>query len=137
MQSKIVFPNYTQMKRLIPVPAWHVTRLISVGITLGICLVLLVRPEVGLTLFWSLIIPMVPLLFFIAPGLWRNICPLAAFNQTPRIFQFTKALTAPKWFKEYGYVISIGLFLLIVPNRKVLFNDNGRRRCLCDGHTGK
>ena len=33
---------------------------------------------------WKVIIPTLPLLFLVAPGLWRNLCPLAASNQTPR-----------------------------------------------------
>ena len=42
----------------------------------------------------------------VAPGLWRNLCPLAASNQTPRALKLTRALTAPNWLKEYGYVIA-------------------------------
>ena len=75
--------------------------------------------------FWGLIVPALPLLFFLAPGLWRNVCPMATLNQTPRRFGFTRALTMPKWFREYGYVIGIGLFLAIVASRKVLFDGSG------------
>ena len=44
---------------------------------------------------WRLVIPSLPLLFMTAPGLWRNLCPLAAANQQPRALKITKALTAP------------------------------------------
>ena len=125
MSSNTSFPNYMQMKRRLPVSVWNGIRLFSVGITFGIILILFLRPELGLFIVWRLIIPLIPLLFFIAPGLWRNICPLAAMNQTPRLFQFTRALTAPNWFKEYGYVIGIGLFVILVSLRKVIFNYNG------------
>ncbi|MGB0386278.1 MAG: FAD-dependent oxidoreductase [Ardenticatenaceae bacterium] len=124
MDSKIVFPNYLQMKRVIPINVWHAIRVLSVGFALGLILILFVNPEIGLKIFWGVIIPTVPLLFFIAPGVWRNICPMAALNQTPRIFNFTRRLTAPKWFQEYGYVIAIALFLIIVPNRQVIFTNN-------------
>lgn len=125
MDNEIVFPNYMQMKQPLPINVWHVIRVLSVGIGLGLCLILFISPELGLRLFWGMLIPFVPLLFFVAPGIWRNICPMAALNQTPRVFNFTRRLTTPKWFQEYGYVIGIGIFLLVVPNRKVLFNNNG------------
>ena len=125
MDSQIPFPNYQQMKRIIPVNIWNAIRVGSVGFALGLILILFVRPDIGLRIFWGVIIPTAPLLFFIAPGVWRNICPMAALNQTPRVFNFTRRLTAPKWFQEYGYVIAIVLFLIIVPNRKIIFNENG------------
>ena len=125
MQSQITFPNYMQMRQWLPLWIWHGARVVSVGVALGLCITLIVRPELGLYLFWRVLIPMVPLLFFIAPGIWRNICPMAALNQTPRLFEMTRGFTTPNWFKEYGYVIAIGLFLVLVSSRKVLFNDNG------------
>ncbi|MEM9773449.1 MAG: FAD-dependent oxidoreductase [Chloroflexota bacterium] len=125
MNSNTIFPNYMQMPRWLSVPVWNAIRLVSVGLTFGVILTLFVRPELGLFVVWRVIIPLVPLLFFIAPGVWRNICPLAAMNQTPRLFQFTQALVAPKWFQEYGYVIGIGLFFTLVSMRKVIFNYNG------------
>ncbi|MEZ4867291.1 MAG: FAD-dependent oxidoreductase [Caldilineaceae bacterium] len=109
----------------LPMPLWYVLRVSSVGIALGMSVVLWVRPEMGLFLFWRAFIPMVPLLFFIAPGLWRNICPMAALNQTPRLFHFTQGLTLPKWLQDYGYIVAISLFLLLVTSRKWLFNHNG------------
>jgi nitrite reductase (NADH) large subunit len=59
------------------------------------------------------------------PGFWRNVCPMAALNQVPRLFGFTRGLVLPQWLKEYGYVVGIALFLAIVPTRKVLFNQDG------------
>ena len=125
MASALLFPNYTQMRSRVPQPVWSVFRLLSVGTSFGLCLALFIRPQVGLFLFWGIVIPILPLVFFIAPGLWRNVCPLAAMNQTPRRFGFTRDLTPPNWLKKYDYVIAISLFLLIVPTRKVLFNQNG------------
>ncbi|MEZ4707764.1 MAG: FAD-dependent oxidoreductase [Caldilineaceae bacterium] len=125
MPSKILFPNYMQMHQRIPMPLWHGARLLSVGVALGLCITLLVRPELGLYLFWRVLIPMAPALFFIAPGVWRNICPMAALNQTPRLFEFTRGQTLPNWLKEYGYVIGIALFVVIASSRKTLFNYSG------------
>ncbi|MCB0142595.1 MAG: FAD-dependent oxidoreductase, partial [Caldilineaceae bacterium] len=113
------------MRQRIALPIWHAIRLFSVGATLGLCAILFVRPQEGLTLFWRMFIPFVPLLFFLAPGVWRNICPLAAMNQAPRLYGITRGWTLPNWMKEYGYVISVGLFLILVMNRRVLFNHSG------------
>ena len=74
---------------------------------------------------WKLVIPLLPLLFLVAPGVWRNLCPLAASNQTPRVLGLTRGLTAPAWFKEYGYVVAISLFVLFVVLRKLGLDDNG------------
>lgn len=124
-KSGPVFPNFMQVTPRVPIAFWHGLRVISVSCALITGVLLFVRPEIGLTIFWKFFVPSLPILFFVAPGLWRNICPMAALNQTPRLFKFTKALVIPKWFKEYGYVIGIALFLVIVPTRKTMFNDNG------------
>ena len=74
---------------------------------------------------WKVVIPLLPLLFLTVPGLWRNLCPLAASNQTPRALKLTKALTAPDWLKEYGYVIAFGLFITFIVLRKLGLDDSG------------
>lgn len=110
---------------VLPARFWYAMRIVSIGTALGLAVVLFVRPEVGLFFFWRVMIPMVPLLFFVAPAFWRNICPMAALNQTPRLFGFTKGLTPPQWMQRYGYLIAVSLFLVLVSTRKVLFNTNG------------
>lgn len=118
-------PRKRRLSWSIPQFAWYGLRIFSVGSALGLAAVLFVRPALGLFLFWRAFIPFVPLLFFVAPGLWRNICPMAALNQTPRLFHFTRGLTLPKWMQEYGYLVAISLFLILVVSRKVIFNQNG------------
>jgi NADPH-dependent 2,4-dienoyl-CoA reductase/sulfur reductase-like enzyme/ferredoxin len=113
------------MRRRVPLRAWHVARFVSLAASAVILVLLIAEPTTGLKVFWRFVIPALPLLFFVAPGFWRNICPLAAMNQTPRYLNFTKALTTPKWFKEYGYVIAIAAFVIVVANRRPLFNHSG------------
>ena len=74
---------------------------------------------------WKVVIPLLPVLFLVAPGVWRNICPLAASNQTPRALGITKAKTAPAWLKEYGYVIAFSLFIGFVVLRRLGLDDSG------------
>jgi nitrite reductase (NADH) large subunit len=119
------FPNYMQMTPRVPLRAWHAIRAVSVILALTLFVLLFAWPRGGLFAFWGLAVPLLPLLWFLAPGLWRNICPLAAVNQTPRHLGFTRGLTLPAFFQRHGYLVAVGLFLAIVPARKVLLNSNG------------
>ena len=119
------FPTYLQMRERVPPRTWTVFRVAGLLIAAVVIAALFIDPPLGLLIFWGFIVPALPLLFFLAPGLWRNVCPMASLNQAPRRFGFTRALTMPKWFREYGYVIGVALFLLIVPARKFLFDGNG------------
>lgn len=120
-----LFPNYTQMQRRISIRQWRAIRLLVFALGIAEIVLLFVEPQLGLDLFFGIVVPALPLLWFVAPGVWRNLCPLAAANQTPRLFGFTRALKAPRWIAEYGLLIgATGLFVL-VPARKFLLNDSG------------
>lgn len=119
------FPNYMQMAARVPLRAWHAIRVASVAFAFALFVLLFIWPRGGLFIFWGLAVPLLPLLWFLAPGLWRNICPLAAVNQAPRHLGFTRGLTPPAFLQRYGYLIAVGLFLGVVPARKVLLNSNG------------
>ena len=120
-----LFPAYTEMRRRLPLSAWHGIRIASVLAYLALCVALFIRPAGGLFAFFKVIVPLLPILFFTAPGLWRNICPLAASNQAPRVLGFTRAFTPPDWLRRYGVVISIVLFFGITSSRIALFNTSG------------
>ncbi|MBL8484606.1 MAG: FAD-dependent oxidoreductase [Rhodocyclaceae bacterium] len=125
MPSLQPFPNYMQIPSRVPRKVWHALRVLSVAFTLGVGTLLIVNPKQGLTLFWGLLVPSLPLVFFIVPGLWRNLCPLSAMNQIPRLFGFTRGLTLSGWMREYAYVFGISVLFLAVPARHLLFNNNG------------
>jgi NADPH-dependent 2,4-dienoyl-CoA reductase/sulfur reductase-like enzyme/ferredoxin len=119
------FPNYTQIPSMLSVRAWWVVRYTGALATLIVVVLCFVDSKTGLRIVWGIGIPLLPILFFVAPGLWRNICPLAASNQTPRIMGWTRGLTAPEWLKRYGYLISITLFVVFITLRKVGLQTNG------------
>ena len=119
------FPNYTQIPARLPVGAWQLIRVVTLLGAIGLAMALVVVPDDGLFVLWKLIIPVLPLLWLVVPGLWRNVCPLSASNQTPRLLGLSKALTAPDWLKEYGFVIAAGMFILFVSLRKVGLDDSG------------
>src|SRR4051812_17292737 len=120
-----LYPNYMQMQPILPLWVWYVARTVSISTVLTICALLFVLPKVGLFLFWRIAIPILPLLFFVVPGLWRNICPLAATNQIPRLLGLSRGHSLPRWLRENYYLIGIALFIIIVASRKVIFNQNG------------
>jgi NADPH-dependent 2,4-dienoyl-CoA reductase/sulfur reductase-like enzyme/ferredoxin len=119
------FPNYTQIPRRLPIGAWHAIRVVTLLGAIGLAMALVIVPDDGLFVLWKLVIPVLPLVWLVAPGLWRNICPLAASNQTPRLLGLSKALTAPAWLKEYGFLIGATMFVLFITLRKVGLDDSG------------
>jgi nitrite reductase (NADH) large subunit len=123
--ATITFPNYTQIPSRLSLTTWRAIRAGSWIAALVVAGLLVAVPDTGLFVMWKVVIPALPLLFMVAPGLWRNICPLATSNQTPRLLGITKALNPPGWLKEYGYVIAISLFVGFVILRKVGLDDNG------------
>ena len=118
MINKTTFPNYMQMPQHIPQFIWNICRFLTVGIGYGLIITSFTRPQTTLFIFWRMIVPLLPIVFFIAPGIWRNICPMAALNQAPRMFNFGRNLTLPAWVKNYAALISIILFVIIVPPAK-------------------
>ena len=123
--ATIAFPNYTQIPSKLSLRAWRGIRAVSLLFALVVAGLLIADPDTGLFLMWKVVIPALPLLFMVAPGVWRNICPLATSNQTPRALGLTKALNPPNWLKEYGYVIAISLFVGFVLLRKIGLDDSG------------
>ncbi|WP_053227229.1 FAD-dependent oxidoreductase [Solirubrobacter soli] len=119
------FPNATQIPSRLPLRWWQLIRFGSIVVALVVAALLIFVPDTGLVVMWKVVIPLLPLLFLVAPGVWRNLCPLAASNQTPRALGITRAKTAPGWLKEYGYVIAFSLFIGFVVARKLGLSNNG------------
>jgi len=121
-----VFRNYTELPRRLPIRAWHGIRIVSVLAYIALVIGLFIRPAGALFAFFKVIVPLLPILFFVAPGLWRNICPLAAANQSPRVLGFTRGFTPPRWLRRYGFLVALVLFFGITGARIALFNASGQ-----------
>lgn len=120
-----VFRTYTELPARVPVRVWRAVRVVSVVSYLALAAVLVVWPETGLRIFFGVVIPLLPVLFFLAPGIWRNICPLSSANQSARVLGFTLGRTAPRWIQERGYLLAMTLFFGIAGARLAVFNDSG------------
>lgn len=94
-----------------------------------------------LTVFWKLVVPLVPVILLVAPAVWRNICPLAFFNMAGywlrAAFEKTEQrrlrgrlkLAEPgirKWLCSHGTWVAILLLCILVPARLFLFNSNAQ-----------
>ena len=119
------FRNYTQLKPRVPMAVWWAARAVVMAAALALGLLLLLLPETGLLLFWGLAIPLVPGLLVIAPGLWRQVCPMATMNQLPRLLGTGRALDLPPALKNAAFGIAVGLFVLAVSLRVPLLNHSG------------
>ncbi|MEC3957212.1 FAD-dependent oxidoreductase [Nocardia sp. CDC153] len=120
-----LFPAFTELPSRIPLRVWQAVRFLSITAYLALIVTSFVRPAAGLFWFFKVVVPLLPGLFLIAPGLWRNTCPLAATNQLPRLFGFTRAGTAPGWMQRRGYLVGVALFFGIAGSRVAGLDRNG------------
>ena len=119
------FRNYTQLQTRVPMAVWYAARVLVLAVALGLAALLLLAPATGLPLFWGLAVPLLPALLVIAPGLWRQVCPMATMNQLPRLGGFSRALDLPPALKAGAFGISVALFIAAVSLRAPLLNHSG------------
>jgi hypothetical protein len=81
-----LFKAYTEMPERLHPRVWTVLRWLGVACALGIVAANFLDPSLGLLIFWGVFVPVVPLIFLVAPALWRNVCPMASLNRgLPRL----------------------------------------------------
>lgn len=103
-----------------------VLRVAAVACTLGLAGLLWRHSETGLVVLWGVVVPLLPLWWYVAPGAWRNVCPMAAANQLPRALGISRSGSLPPWLRSQGYLIAIVLFLAVLTARKAGLDDDGR-----------
>jgi len=104
---------------------WRIVQYL--GLAGGVVLVglLMFKPSLGLDLLWNGLIPLAPALIVIAPGLWRNVCPMATFSLLPRQWGLSRQVRLSK--KAAATLGALGLFalLVIIPLRHLYLNTDG------------
>jgi NADPH-dependent 2,4-dienoyl-CoA reductase/sulfur reductase-like enzyme/ferredoxin len=120
-----LFDNYTKVPPRVPARVWIALRLTTLLLAAGQIALLLLRPQLGLQLFWTVVVPVLPALFAIAPGLWRQVCPMAFVNQLPRMMGRGLAWSLPVNWRYWSYVVGIVLLVTLVSLRAPLLNSNG------------
>jgi hypothetical protein len=99
----------------------------AVMLLVGVVLValLLFWPVVGIALMWNFLIPVAPALVTIAPGLWRNICPMATFHMLPQKLGLARNIRMPEWGAAALGLIGMILLFVVVPMRRIGLNVDG------------
>lgn len=120
-----VFPSFSVMNNPIPARLIYGLRAVSTLGYLAMIGLLVVRPQLGLLIFWGMVVPLLPALLFAAPGLWRAICPMALANQTPRMLGISLGQLLPKRAADHAFTFAVGMFVLCVALRPALLNTNG------------
>jgi len=104
---------------------WRDLQLALLLIAMAIVAALLWLPNLGLNLFWNLVIPVAPAILVIIPGIWRNICPMATTSLLPRHFGLSRRKQISVKMHSYYTLAGIVGLLLIVPLRHLSLNNNG------------
>jgi len=106
--------------------AWRIAQIAVWAVGLGILLLLLLRPEIGLHAFWNVLIPVAPLVLVLMPGVWRNVCPLASTALFPRHQGRSRRVQMSAATQSWLQLLGVILLLLIVPLRHVSFDLDAR-----------
>jgi nitrite reductase (NADH) large subunit len=120
-----LFRAYNELPTRVPLRIWQSVRVVSIAAYLTVIGLLFVRPAAGLFVLFQVIVPLLPILFFVAPGLWRNVCPMAASNQMPRVLGVGGNRAVPEWLRKRGYLIAVAGFLGIAGARLAGLDHNG------------
>jgi len=121
----VLFANYTQRPRQGPDGLWLALRLVVLALALGEIALLFLKPALGLALFWTVAVPLLPGLWAVAPGLWRQVCPMAFLNQLPRTLGLEVKRALPASARYWSYLLAVALLVAMVALRRPLLNDAG------------
>jgi len=104
---------------------WRIVQTLVWLIGAAILFYLIFYPEIGIHLFWNILIPIAPALLVVAVGIWRNVCPMGTTSLLPRHLNFSKRkkLSVSQTGK-LNFIAVIALFI-IVPLRHVIFDKSG------------
>jgi hypothetical protein len=125
MKNPRNFRPFDGTRRETTMSGWRGLQGAVYSLGLFLFLSLWVRPRLGLHLFWNVLIPVAPALFVLAPGVWRNICPMGTTSMLPRYLGFSrKRKISILWSKRLQF---IGFILLIgmIPLRHVILDLSG------------
>jgi len=104
---------------------WKIAQVLLWLIGVVLVALLLFREEIGIMLFWNLLIPIAPAILVVFPGVWRNICPMSSTALLPKKLKLTKVRKISLNSQGKLYLLGIIALLAIVPLRHLLLNING------------
>lgn len=125
MSVATVSPTRTHLLSQSQRLAWRVAQVAVWLVGAGIVAALLWRPDLGIDAFWNVLIPVAPALLAFAPGLWRNICPLASTALFARHTGVSARRKVPHRWQGRLLLCGVVLLFTIVPLRHVVLDTNG------------
>lgn len=87
--------------------------------------VLTLQPSLGLAFMWNMLIPVAPALVVLAPGLWRNICPMASLSLLPLQLGWSRRRKLTRRQSSLLGLASFAGLLVVVPLRHLLLDTDG------------
>ncbi len=112
------------------IPAWRLAQALVLLAGLGILAALWLRPALGLDLLWNVLIPVAPALLLLAPGLWRNLCPLATVALLPNKLGRSRGIRIPKRAQAKVALAGVLLVFLLIPLRRIALDHNAAASAL-------
>ncbi|MCC6287239.1 MAG: hypothetical protein IT249_05090 [Chitinophagaceae bacterium] len=109
---------------------WKIIQYAFWGVGLMLLFFLIFLPDIGVILFWNILIPVAPALLVIATGVWRNICPLATTALAPDHFGLSSNKKLSFSQQKTLNLIGVVILFLIIPLRHIIYNTNGRATAL-------
>lgn len=110
--------------------AWLIAQVLVFGVGATIFAALLLRPPLGLDLLWNGLIPAAPLLLVLAPGLWRNVCPLSSIALLPQKLGWSRGWRIPRGLQAWIALAGVLLLLILVPLRRIQFDQDATATAL-------
>ena len=104
---------------------WTVLQYAMLGVGIVLVGLLLFKPALGIPLMWNVLIPVAPAMVTIAPGLWRNICPMATFHHLPKHLGISQHRRMPDWAAAGLSLIGVVGLFVIVPMRQLGIDTTG------------
>ena len=104
---------------------WRALQTVFFAVGALILVTLFVAPDLGLHLLWNVLIPVAPALLVLAPGLWRNVCPMGTASMLPYHAGASRRRPIPFVWQGRLLAIAVLLLLVIVPLRHVLLDRSG------------
>ncbi|MHC4852154.1 MAG: hypothetical protein ACYTGO_13880 [Planctomycetota bacterium] len=98
---------------------------VLVGLAVLTLVALLVAPAVGLHAVWNVAVPILPALLVLAPGVWRNICPLSFIAAVPQRLGIAHNKQLPQRLNDLFLLIAVVTLFLVLPLRHVLLDKSG------------
>ncbi len=105
---------------------WIALQALLLLVGLALAGLLLFKPAVGISIMWNILIPAAPALVVLAPGLWRNICPMSTVSLLPKRLGLSLRMKMPEGLAAWLGLFSVIALFAIVPLRHILLDTGGQ-----------